>query len=92
MMANTKYEIDSGLLEVPKGPVALPLTEEIIYDFVPLKSMPIIDAKATKGNTGKNSPSYDLSSDLRVNNLMANADTGRLRSLVDPEEIEVIEV
>lgn len=88
MIVNTKYETDAGLLEEPSGPVALPLTEEIIYDFVPLKSMPIIEAK---GNNGKSTPK-DLSSDLRVNNLMANADSGRLRSLVDPDEVEVIEV
>lgn len=91
MVANTKYETDAGLLEEPNVPVALPLTEEVIYDFVPLKSMPIIEAKSTKGSIGKSTP-HDLSSDLRVNNLMATADNGRLRALVDPDEIEVIEV
>lgn len=88
-MTNTKYETDPGLLEESSAPVPMPLTQEVIYDFVPLKSMPLIEA--TKGSNGKSKP-LDLSSDLRVNNLMANDETGRLRSLVDPEEIEVIEV
>ncbi|CAL8110126.1 unnamed protein product [Orchesella dallaii] len=92
-MGNTKYETDPGLLEEPSSgaPISLPLTQEIIYDFVPLQlqSMPLI--QSTNGDEGKDRP-HDLSSDLRVNNLMANNENGRLRSLVDPDEIEIIEV
>ncbi|ODM91163.1 Icarapin-like [Orchesella cincta] len=93
-MSNTKYETDPGLLEEEPSkdaPVSLPLTQEVIYDFVPLQlqSMPLI--QASKGDDGKNKP-HDLSTDLRINNLMANNENGRLRTLVDPDEIEIIEV
>lgn len=89
-MTITKYETDVGLLQPSNVPVSLPLTREIVYDFVPLKSMPL-NIDTAKTLDGKTKP-HDLSSDLKVNNLMAKSENERLRSLVDPDEIEIIEV
>lgn len=61
-------------------------TEEELVEIVPMKSEKLI--QASKGKNG-----VDLSSDIRVNNLMeASSQQARVRALFDPEEVEIFEV
>ena len=66
------------------------MTDEDIK-IVPIMSAKLIKANPTNGLKTKRIA--DLSSDIRVNNLMEEAaNSGRLRALFDPDEVEVFDV
>jgi len=78
----TKYDVGSGDSN----------QEQTIQEEV--KIVPFMPAKLIKAPNGLSTKkASDLSSDIRVNNMMAeNMGNGKLRSLYDPDEVEVFDV
>ncbi|OXA57545.1 hypothetical protein Fcan01_08407 [Folsomia candida] len=68
-----------------------PTNDELTVNEDTVKIVPIKSEKLIQASNGKQRFS-DLSSDIRVNNLMENSQQARVRALFDPEEVEIFEV
>jgi len=77
---NNKYEVENDENTFKPGQPQ-PLVQEEEVRIVPIKAAKLIQVR-----------NPDLASDIRINNLMANSEQGRLRALVVPDEVEIFDV